>query len=573
MADLKPDQGFIDQLKGEFDLLVIGGGITGAGILWDAVNRGLRAVLVEKGDFASGTSSRSTKLIHGGLRYLEQFEFGLVKEVGRERAILYRNCPHLVHPEKMLLPLIRGGKLNRLTASFGIWLYDRLAGVKRNERRRMLSREETLSLVPLLDPEKVMGGALYIEYRTDDARLTMEVIKSAVAHGALAMNYTEVIDLLYDGAGRVKGAHLLDKRTGESMALNAKAVVNATGPWVDFLRRMDHSLDDKRIHWTKGVHLVIDQKDFPLAHSIYFDTPDGRMVFAIPRDGKTYVGTTDTDYKGSLEEVRVESEDRDYLLRAIRHLFPSLSLAPSQVESGWAGIRPLIHEEGKGVSEISRKDEIFLSPSGLITIAGGKLTAFRKMAERTVDLVCAQLGMGKEKRCTPCRTEYLPLSGSEGGVERFEEKEKEMIRRGIEEFELTEKRARELFSRYGTNVGEIYALIRKLNQASDREEERLIEKNETNHPLPDSDVGKDEGISSDLLAELRYTWEKEFVYTPADFLIRRTGLLFFNRSLCREIFPFVSERLTEWNGWNERERRRWEEEMIKEFEWGDTLYA
>lgn len=519
-----------------FDLLIIGGGITGAGILWDATNRGLKAILVEKGDFASGTSSRSTKLIHGGLRYLEQLEFRLVMEVGRERAILHRLAPHLVHAEKMLLPIIRGGKLTPFTASVGIWLYDRLAGVKRTERRRMLNKEETLALVPQLDRDRVIGGALYVEYRTDDARLTVEVLKSAVKKGAMAMNYTEVTGLLYDEEEKVVGARLLNHRTHEESFLYAKMTVNAAGPWVDTIRQMDGSLQGKRIHWTKGVHLVFDQSHFPLTQAIYFDTPDGRMIFAIPREGKTYVGTTDTDYTGDPNMPQIEEEDREYLLGAINHLFPTLNLTKDHIESGWAGIRPLIHEEGKGASEISRKDEIFLSSTGLITIAGGKLTAYRKMAERTVDLVCAELNRRYGKVCLPCMTKTMPLSGSECGLDRLQEVKQDLIRRGVEEYGLSPHRAEELFSRYGENVEEIYQILRGLE-------------------------GEDTGLTPDEMAELRYTWEKEFVYTPADFLIRRTGIHYFHHAVSLKIAPFVTKVLADWNHWSAEETKMWSEEM------------
>jgi glycerol-3-phosphate dehydrogenase len=320
-------------------------------------------------DFAAGTSSRSTKLVHGGLRYLKQLEINIVAEVGKERAIVYENAPHVTTPEWMLLPIIKGGTFGTLATSFGIRLYDYLAGVKKSERRKMLSREETLAKEPLLRKEDLKGSGYYVEYRTDDARLTIEVIKKAREYGAIALNYVKVVDFLYKDR-KIKGVIVEDVLTGEQAHVYAKHIVNAAGPWVDQLREKDGSKQGKTLHWTKGVHLVFDQSRFPLRQAIYFDTPDKRMVFAIPRDGKTYIGTTDTDYYDDLIHPRTSKEDQDYLIAAANHMFPSLQLTAADMESSWAGIRPLIHEEGKAPSEISRHDEIFHSPSGLITIAG-----------------------------------------------------------------------------------------------------------------------------------------------------------------------------------------------------------
>ncbi|GMA57268.1 hypothetical protein GCM10025858_17710 [Alicyclobacillus sacchari] len=352
----------------KLDVLIIGGGITGAGILLDARARGLNAAVVEMQDFAAGTSNRSTKLVHGGLRYLKQFEVGLVAEVGKERAIVYENGPHITTPVWMLLPIIEGGTYGRLATSFGIYVYDKLAGVKRSERRKMLSVDEALAKEPLLRREGLKGAGYYVEYRTDDARLTLEILKAAVDRGAKALNYAKVTKLLYH-EGRVVGASIEDVLTGDTLDVYAEKVVNATGPWVDELRDMDGSKQGKTLHHTKGVHIVVDGGRFPLRNSVYFDVPDGRMIFAIPREGKTYIGTTDTNYHGDLKNPRVTQEDRDYLTACVNAMFPSVRLTDADIESSWAGVRPLIHEEGKDPSEISRKDEVFVSGSGLITIA------------------------------------------------------------------------------------------------------------------------------------------------------------------------------------------------------------
>ena len=253
----------------QYDVLIIGGGITGAGIALDCASRGLRTALVEMQDFGAGTSSRSTKLIHGGLRYLKQLEFGLVAEVGRERAILHKNAPHLVITENMLLPVVQGVTYGKIGVSFGLWFYDFLAGVKKG----MLDKQETLAAEPLLEEKGLEGAGMYSEYRTDDARLVVEVIKTAVAEGAVCLNYVRAEELLYED-GRVTGAQVKDMLSGEILELRALEVVNAAGPWVDEVRKLDGSLSGKRLHHTKGVHLVVPRERLPIRQSVYFDMPD-----------------------------------------------------------------------------------------------------------------------------------------------------------------------------------------------------------------------------------------------------------------------------------------------------------
>ena len=263
------------------DLVIIGGGITGAGIALDAASRGMSVFLVEKNDFASGTSSRSTKLIHGGLRYLKQFEFGLVRQVGKERAILYKNAMHLVLPEPMLLPVLKGGSLGKRSTAIGLWVYEWLAGVPSNQRRRMLSAEASLLTEPLLNERVLLGGAVYTEYRTDDSRLTISVLKSAVNAGAMAINHATVSRLLKEN-DRMCGVEVREELSQRIFTIRARCVVNAAGPWVDELRELDGSRKGKSLHLTKGVHLVVAHSRLPVKQSIYFDSPDKRMIFAIP---------------------------------------------------------------------------------------------------------------------------------------------------------------------------------------------------------------------------------------------------------------------------------------------------
>lgn len=513
------------------DLLVIGGGITGAGIALDARTRGLATALVEMQDFAAGTSSRSTKLVHGGLRYLKNFEVKMVAEVGRERAVVYENGPHITTPEWMLLPIYEGGTFGKWTTSLGLYVYDRLAGVRKSERRVMLTAEETLRREPLLKRDGLKGGGYYVEYRTDDARLTIEVLKRAVQEGALAVNYAKAERLLYED-GKVVGAEVVDRLTGERYPIRARQIVNAAGPWADTVREMDRSKEGKTLHLTKGVHLVFDQGRFPLRQAIYFDTPDGRMVFAIPRDGKTYVGTTDTNYDGDLENPVCTEEDLAYLLNAANGVFPGLKLVAQDVESSWAGLRPLIHQEGKDPSEISRKDEIFVSPSGLLSIAGGKLTGYRKMAEDVVGMVVRQLqAAGDGRNFGPSRTKTMKLSGGEvGGSAHFpqfvQEKKEEGAALG-----LAPEAAERLARRYGSNADQVYRLAAERREEADRY-----------------------GLPPETLGELEYAISCEMAAKPVDYLIRRTGALFFDIGWARRrkdaVVAYMADRL----GWTEEQK-------------------
>jgi len=481
---------------GQFDLLVIGGGITGAGIALDAASRGMKVALVEKHDFAYGTSSRSTKLIHGGLRYLKQMEFALVREVGSERAVVHRLAPHLVLPEKMLLPLSEGKSLGYWLTSIGLKVYDLLAGVKDDDRRRMLSRAETLRAEPLLKKHGIKGGALYAEYRTDDARLTIEAVKTAVQNGAVALNYLEVMDFLRTD-GTITGVTVVDCLSGTQLTIQATVVVNATGPWVDTLREKDGSKEGKWLHLTKGVHIVVDHRKLPIRQSVYFELSDGRMIFAIPRAGKTYIGTTDTDYKGACEDVQLMPEDTRYLINGVNENFEGITLSEADVESGWAGLRPLIHEEGKSAYELSRKDEIFESASGLISIAGGKLTGYRKMAERVVDLVAEKyLSFGSWETC---RTEELKLGNS------FRD--------------FSDVKAFNARLVHSVNGEDLKAEVSRLAATYGQAAEAIV-----------AGAGTPLTVSELFRSEIRFAVESEMVHKLEDFFVRRTGLAWFNRS-------------------------------------------
>ncbi|MFP2995846.1 glycerol kinase GlpK [Spongiivirga sp. MCCC 1A20706] len=510
-----------------FDLIVIGGGVTGSGIALDAASRGMKVCLVEKNDFASGTSNKSTKLIHGGLRYLKQLEIGLVKESGSERAIVHKLAPHLVVPEKMLLPLVEGGTYGKIMTSIGLKVYDFLANVEGNDRRKMLDKEETINKEPLLDESTLLGGGYYAEYRTDDARLTIELLKRASEYGATVINYCEMEEFIYDSEGKIKSVNCVDHNTGTKLNITSRKFVSAAGPWVDLLRKKDHSMNNKYLHHTKGVHIVFPAEKLPIKQSVYFDVPDGRMIFAIPRGRVTYVGTTDTNYSGNLDRVVATKDDANYLLDAVNATFPSVNLTVDDIESNWAGLRPLIHEEEKDPSELSRKDEIFISDTGLISIAGGKLTGYRKMAHRTIDAVLKTMSSKRRDKFKKSKTEKIPLTTpaltSVKEVEAYQkELESKLVEIGIDNPYF----AWYLATTYGKQADTI---LNKINYfANDNVYERLIR------------------------AELWYCIHNEMTNSLTDFFVRRTGRLYFDITSIPKYLDIVLEDIVNYLDWDEK---------------------
>ena len=530
----------INELKSSvFDLLVVGGGITGAGIALDAASRGMKVALVEKNDFASGTSSKSTKLIHGGLRYLKQFDFWLVKEVGMERAIVHKLAPHLVVPEKMILPLVDGGTYGSWLTSVGLKVYDVLAAVEGEDKRKMLNQKEALVKEPLLPKHKLKGAGYYAEYRTDDARLTLELIKTAINYNAKPINYSKVIEFLYDD-NRVTGATVKDVLTNTIFSIKSKYVINATGPWVDSLRLKNQINTNKKLRLSKGVHLVVNYNKLPVKQSVYFDIPDGRMMFAIPRGKSTYFGTTDTNYQGNKDEVKIDLVDAMYLIAAVNNMFPDVSISIDDIKSSWAGLRPLIHEEGKPASELSRKDEIFVSKSELISIAGGKLTGYRKMAERIVDLVAKKYLRRFAKEFKKTQTEGVLLSGGE--FEDFNEVKSyiNFIYKRIIKDRFDEKDAQYLVYNYGRQTD---VILKKYDELK------------TGTPLEKM-----------IKAEVWFTIHYEMTCSPSDFFIRRTGRAYFN---IESVYKNLSLVLTEFAmhlSWKEEVLKRRKEELNKALE-------
>lgn len=385
------------------DVLVIGGGIVGAWVAATAAVRGYRVGLVEKGDFASGTSGKTSRLIHGGLRYLQQFRIGVVRQAARERNVLLRIAPDLVKPLTFLLPVYRGRGPKGWQLRFGLWLYDALSREKALPKRAWLSREEALGREPRLDPEGLVRGVLYSDAITRDARLVLRVIRAAAGAGALVANYAAVPDLIRED-GRVRGARVRDEEGGTVRDVRSRVVINATGVWVGDLQDPSHRL---RLRPTKGIHLLVSRARVGNAGAVVLSTQDHRIVFVLPWGDLSLIGTTDTDHRGDRDLVAADPSDVEYLLLAVNDAFPGARITAEDVVSTYAGLRPLIDTGERRESDISRSHEIVVDPDGLVSVAGGKLTTGRAMAEDVLRRVEASL----PPNATTVDTRSLSLAG------------------------------------------------------------------------------------------------------------------------------------------------------------------
>ena len=495
-------------LSSQFDLIVIGGGITGAGIAWDATLRGLKVLLLEQNDYASGTSSKSTKLIHGGLRYLKQLKFKQVFEVGRERAIVHKIARFLVRPDKMLLPIYKNGSLSRIMAALALKVYDTLAGVGKLDSFTYHSKEKTIILEPLLSSRHLLGSFLYAEYQTDDHRLTWTLLQSAIKKGAICLNYAKVNQIKTDENRSIRFVCFEDTISGEIFEIKTSLVVNAAGPWVVDVISLDAFPPQKELLLSKGTHIVISHTKFPLQQALYYDDFEKkRMIFAIPKGNITYVGTTDIEYTGDKNKIYSSRIEVNYLIKTIQSVFPQLSIDVSDIISSWVGVRPLIKEPGKKSTEVSRKDEIFVSPSGLISIAGGKLTGFRKMAEKVVNLLVKfhfkdKIGL-KEHGITKNTLLEGNSFKSESDLYNYIVKVKDLFT----DLDFEPNLAPVLIKRYGDKIDIIIDLIVNKPNVNDK-------------------------IECLLEAEIKYGIYHEMIYFPTDFVQRQTGILWFDRPLC-----------------------------------------
>jgi glycerol-3-phosphate dehydrogenase len=504
-----------------FDVLVVGGGITGAGVARDAARRGLRTALVEQDDFASGTSSRSSRLIHGGVRYLEHGQLHLVFESSSERRTLRRIAPHLVRPLDFVWPVYAGARVPRWKLAAALTLYDLLALFRNVARHERLSTRGVLAREPRLRPDALVGGARYWDAATDDARLTLATVRSAEASGAVVLNHARVTGLSRVG-GRVTGAQVLDTVDDARVAIAARVVVNATGPWSDVVEGMADGSTQRHVRGSKGVHVAVARERLGNTSALTLLAPrDGRVMFILPSGDFAIIGTTDTYENVSPEEVRASRTDVEYLLETANHFFffPSAHLTRDDVVSAWAGLRPLAAEsaDARDPGSASREHAIGERVPGLVSVTGGKLTTYRAMACQVVDAVQRSLGTTP----TAASTAQAPLEGGEIS---------ELPREIADATAITGDAAvaTRLVHAHGSAWRAVLALATT--------EPALGERVESSRPY--------------LLAELRHAVNEEHAMTLGDLLIRRTPVAFetrdHGRSAARRVAPLVAE----WLGWS-----------------------
>ena len=503
----------------EFDLLIIGGGITGVAVTRDASLRGFHTALVEKDDFGSGTSSRSSRLIHGGIRYLEYCRFKLVFEACGERRMMRKVAPRLVRPLPFLYPLYRGQKPAPWKLRAGLTLYDALGLFRNVQRHRWLRPPEVQRREPLVAGRGLLGAARFYDAQVDDARLTLMTSRSAHFHGAVMVNQARVVGLMRAGK-RVVGAHVVDELSGREIEVRAKVVVNAAGVWVDSVRELDELHSGSMTRPTKGIHLVIPRARLSSQHAVAFDSPrDGRHIFLIPWGDFALIGTTDTDYQGDLDNPSASLDDIEYLLEAVWHTFPGAQIRHDDIISTFAGLRPLILASG-GAYALSREHGIVESPSGLITVAGGKLTTHRLMGKQLTDLaeqrLAQELGIYARSKC---RTKE-PLEGAQTG---------QMQVSGADE-----PVDKHLVDAYGSDATWVLAYAEQNPSLG----ERIVP------ALPY------------LMAEPLYGVQHEMALTLSDVLIRRTHVIYETRGGGLERAQAVAELMAPRLSWDEVEIER-----------------
>lgn len=493
-------------------MIIIGGGITGAGIALEASLNGFKVALFEKNDFASGTSSKSTKLIHGGLRYLKNGEIGLVWKTARERRAIKSLAPNLVFEDKMLVPIHQNSSFNKFTLKLGLSIYDFLAGVKKREKHQMLSKEETLLLEPLLNDHQLKSGGIYTEYRCDDSRLVIAALKTAQHYGAELYNYNEVVGFEYRADGKIAGVKVKNEIDSSNSSFFAQNIVNASGAWLDDVRSLENQTIVPKLKLSKGVHLVFTYSKLPIKQNLYFEATDRRMIFCIIRQGKVYVGTTDTHFPSIQHALHPAEADVTYLLNQLNVTFPTSQVTMQDIESSWTGLRPLIFDGKQNTSDISRKDQIFTSPSGLVHIAGGKLTGFLGMAKQVIRFL--KLNQSIKNHST---NSLLNFDGCE-------------FQNDDEIIDYIERQTGE-----SKQIGGNYKTISRLVHSYGKKTELIIEKafdlwpNETDKALV---LWK---------AEIAYTIKNEWVKTPADFWIRRSNMLYFDKPNLMHFFNLTWE--------------------------------
>jgi glycerol-3-phosphate dehydrogenase len=528
----------------DYDLVVIGGGITGAGIARDAALRGLRVALFEKSDYASGTSSKSSKLVHGGLRYLEHGEIGLVFESVSERRVQTRVAPHLVRPLPFLIPIYQGAKPGLEVMNLGLWIYDSLALFRAPRLHKTFrGTRAALAIEPALRTEGLRGALEYYDCATDDARLVVENALDARALGAACHTYTEVTRLERAASGRITGVAVRDRLTGEARSVSARVVILAAGAWTDeMIRRFELPIGRDLLRRTKGVHVVVPRERLPLARAITLISPvDQRVMFAIPWRERTVLGTTDTDFTGTADDVAADRADVAYLCDSANGVFPAAQLVPDDVIATWAGLRPLIAApENVDESDVSREHEIFTRADGLVIIAGGKLTTYRRMAREAVNETLKLLDqLGEPVSAARASTKSRPLPGAEGLA--------------TPDLEGVAAIGRQLMAAHGLDVDTATHLCGVYGSRA---------------PLLARRIAEEPALGARLDRELPYVWaEIEFAArhdlarTVEDVLARRVPLLLVSRDQGEAVCDAVADRLAEVLGWSPAQRR----DMLAEY--------
>ena len=511
--------------EGTFDAVVIGGGMAGAGVARDLALRGASVALFEKGDFASGTSSKSSKLIHGGLRYLELAEFRLVRESLREKKTLERLAPHLVRPLPFLVPVYRGSKRGLITVRIGMWLYDLLTPGKQTERFRVVPPVEALALEPSIQAADLRGAGYYFDdLLLFPERLCLENALSAARHGARVHNYCEVEEVTRGPRG-LDGVRVRDLLTGQVHTARAPVIVNCAGPWVDRLRELAgvREVGARVLRTTKGIHCLLPRMT---EHAVYLSTADDRMIFVIPWRQFSMVGTTDTDFDGDPDRLWATRDEVEYLLGAVRPALPDPRVTLDQVVYTYAGVRPLAFEEGSSASRVSRDHKVVVEGDGgrFLSITGTKLTCFRSLAEEVGDRVIRALG-----RRVPSRTAELTLDGLDDEAGKIEARTWMDVSEEMAATGLSRETLEILVETYGRGFARVLALLRKLPDGA----ERLCPRN------------------PEIVAQLHHAVREEMAVSLQDFLLRRTGI---GQSPCLglDCFESVGRRMGELAAWSPR---------------------
>ena len=558
----------IERLKNEkLDLLVIGGGITGAGVALQASAAKMKTGLIDMQDFGNGTSSRSTRLVHGGIRYLKTFDVQVVSDTVKERAVIQHIAPHMTQPDPMILPIYDepGAAFTMFSVKVAMDLYDHLAGIEGDSpltkyANYTMDKEETLKREPQLNSKNLLGAGVYLDYQNNDSRLVLENVKKAHELGCLAVSRLKCVEILHDDQKQANGVRVHDNLTGEDFEIHADVIINTSGPWSDLVRQSDKEVYKKpRLRPTKGVHLVVDQSRLTVPQPTYFGsgTDDGRMIFTIPREGKTYFGTTDTDFRGDYAHPTVEQGDVDYLLSIINKKYPSAHLTIDDVEASWAGVRPLIEVEVEGneaadaatgasvsdstsaPSAVSRGSSLTEAEDGLITLAGGKLTDYRIMANGAMEKILEKLHDKFSKNFTLQDSAEIKVAGGDFDSDNAEEELARIAKEG-EEDGLSKADATEIANLFGSEAEQIYDYARTIKPA--------------------------DGLSLGETAALDYSLAEEMTLTPVDYLLRRTYHILFKSDTLNEVKTGVVNHMADYYGWDKVQREEYETELKNEIE-------